>query len=146
MKVRHVDHVGIVVDDLEAGMAFFVDLGFTMMGRTTVEGEWVDRILGLKDVRSEIAMVQAPDGQVNIELSKFHSPVNAEGPRSASVTAFGLHHIALVVDDLDEILATLKQKGRELVGEVQTYEDAWKTCYVRGPEGIMVELGQPLKR
>lgn len=145
MKIRHLDHVGMVVNDMEAAKAFFVDLGFTLMGQTTIEGEWVGQIIGLKDVRSEIVMLQAPDGQVNIELSKFHQPEAVASNQTASNT-LGLRHISFVVEDLEGIVDSLKQKGMKLVGNIHTYEDTWKLCYVHGPEGILVELAESLKK
>jgi catechol 2,3-dioxygenase-like lactoylglutathione lyase family enzyme len=146
MGIRHVDHVGMVVNDLEDATAFFVDLGFTLMGQTSVEGEWVGRIIGLKDVRSDIVMLQAPDGQVSLELSKFHQPELIDGNQPAVSNMLGLRHIAFQVEDLDGIVKTLEQKGRKLVGEIQTYESSWKLCYVHGPEGILIELAEQLEK
>ncbi len=145
MKVRHVDHVGIVVNDLAAAKEFFVNLGFTVLGEANVQGERVDRIIGLKDARSDVVMLQAPDRELNLELSKFHHPLDRDGVRLASANTLGLRHIAFVVENIENIVDTLKQKGIELVGEIQTYEDSYKLCYVRGPEGIIVELAEPLK-
>lgn len=144
MKIRHVDHIGINVDDLEAAKIFFTDLGFTVMGETTMQGDLVERVTGLNDVRDDLVMLQAPDGQVNIELVKFHHPVDPEGIRILPANTLGIRHISFQVDDLDSIVATLKQKGHELVGEMQTYEDIWKLCYVRGPEGIILELAEQI--
>ena len=144
MKIRHVDHIGIVVNDLAAAKAFFVDLGFTEQGDMPVQGEWVERIIGLKDVREDISMLQAPDGQLSLELVKFHQPVDPEGVRQTASNTLGLRHIAFQVDNIDDIVATLKQHGTKLVGEVQTYEDVWKLCYVRRTEGIIVELAEKL--
>jgi catechol 2,3-dioxygenase-like lactoylglutathione lyase family enzyme len=145
MKIRHIDHIGIVVNDLEAAKAFFVDFGFTVMGEMLMEGELVERVIGLKDVRDNLVMLQAPDGQLNLELVKFQHPVDPEGIHPLPANAFGLRHIALEVEDLDNIIGTLQKKGIELVGEVQTYENSWKLCYVRGPEGIILELAEQLK-
>jgi len=144
MKIRHVDHIGIVVKNLAAAKAFFVDLGFTVVGEAKVQGKWVERIIGLNDVRADVVMIQAPDGQLNLELAKFHQPVDQEGIRLASPNTLGLRHIAFVVEDIEGIVDTLKQKGRELVGEIQTYEDSYRLCYVRGPEGIIVELAEQI--
>lgn len=146
MKVRHINHVGIVVNDLETAKEFFVDLGFTVSGTTTVEGEWVGRIIGLSNVRSDVVMLKAPDGQLDIELSKFHQPVAIDqgaGQLQTSNT-LGLRHIAFEVDDLESIVTALKRKGTELVGEIETYGNAWKLCYIRGPEGIFIELAEQL--
>ncbi len=146
MKIRHVNHIGIVVNDLEATKAFFVDFGFTVVGEMLMQGELVDRVIGLKDVRDDLVMLQAPDGQLNIELVKFHRPVDPEGILPSSANTFGLRHIAFEVEDLEGIVDTLQQKGIELVGEIQTYEDIWKLCYVRGPEGIILELAEQIEK
>jgi catechol 2,3-dioxygenase-like lactoylglutathione lyase family enzyme len=146
MKIRHVDHIGIVVNDLVAAKAFFVDFGFTVLGEAAVQGEWVERIIGLKDVHEDVVMVQAPDGQLNLELVKFHQPIDQEDIRPASANTPGLRHIAFQVEDIESIVHTLKQKGIELVGEIQTYEDSWKLCYVRGPEGIILELAEQIEK
>jgi catechol 2,3-dioxygenase-like lactoylglutathione lyase family enzyme len=144
MRILHVDHIGIVVNDLEAAKTFFVDLGFALAGQTSVEGEWVGRVIGLKDVRSDIAMLKAPDGQVNIELSKIHQPADPGGIRPAAANTLGIRHIAFQVEDLEGVVNALKQKNIKLVGEIQTYQDSWKLCYVRGPEGIILELAERL--
>jgi catechol 2,3-dioxygenase-like lactoylglutathione lyase family enzyme len=146
MKIRHVDHVGMVVSDLEAATAFFVDLGFTLAGQTAVEGEWVGRVIGLENVQSDIVMLCAPDGQVNLELSKFHQPEAVGDSQPAAANTLGLRHIAFQVEDLEGIVETLNQKGRKLVGNIETYQDTWKTCYVQGPEGILIELAEQLKK
>jgi catechol 2,3-dioxygenase-like lactoylglutathione lyase family enzyme len=145
MRIKHVDHIGIVVNDLEGAKAFFASLGFTPVGQTTVEGEWVGRIIGLPDVRSDIVMLQAPDGQVNIELSKFHQPEATGDGQPTAANTLGLRHIAFQVEDLDDIVNTLEQKGHNLVGEIQTYQGTWKLCYVHGPEGITIELAEQLQ-
>jgi catechol 2,3-dioxygenase-like lactoylglutathione lyase family enzyme len=145
MKIKHVDHVGMVVNDLEAARAFFVDLGFTVMGQTTVEGEWAGRVIGLKNVHSDIVMLQAPDGQVNIELSKFHQPEVIDSKPTAS-NVLGLRHLAFQVEDLDNIVKDLDQKVIKLVSNIETYEDAWKLCYVYGPEGILIELAEQIEK
>ncbi len=146
MKIRRVDHVGIVVNDLAAAKAFFVDLGFTVLGEMAVQGKWVERIMGLTDVRDDLVMLQAPDGQFNLELVKFHHPVDQDGIRPAEANTLGIRHIAFQVDDVEGIVDTLKHKGSELVGEIQTYEDSYKLCYVRGPEGIIIELAEQLEK
>jgi catechol 2,3-dioxygenase-like lactoylglutathione lyase family enzyme len=146
MKIRHVDHVGMVVNDMEAAKAFFVDLGFILVSQTSVEGEWVGRVIGLKNVRSDIVMLQAPDGQVNLELSKFHQPEAVGGVQPAAANTLGLRHIAFRVEDLEGIVDDLDKKDRKLVGEIQTYENSWKLCYVRGPEGIIIELAERLEK
>lgn len=145
MKIKHVDHIGIVVNDLEAAKAFFIDFGFSVLGETPVQGKWVERIIGLSDVREDLVMLQAPDGQVNLEIVKFHNPVDEAGIQQPAANTLGLRHIAFQVEDVEGIVASLRQKGRQLVGEIQTYEDTWKLCYVRGPEEIIIELAERIK-
>jgi catechol 2,3-dioxygenase-like lactoylglutathione lyase family enzyme len=137
------DNVGIVFDDLEAAIAFFVELGLELEGETTVEGEAVDRLVGLDGVRSDIAMMRTPDGHSRLELSKFHAPPATRGQPNA-VNRLGMGRIMFAVDDIDEVLARIQARGAELVGEVVQYEDAYRLCYVRGPEGIIVALAEPL--
>ena len=144
MKIRHIDHIGINVEDLEAAKTFFTDLGFTVAGQMVMEGELLDRVTGLKNAKDDLVMLQAPDGQLNLELVKFHHPVDEAGVQLYAANTLGLRHICFEVEGLDEILASLQQKGHKLVGEVQTYEDTWKLCYVHGPEGIIIELAEKL--
>jgi catechol 2,3-dioxygenase-like lactoylglutathione lyase family enzyme len=142
--IERMDNVGIVVDDLEAATAFFVDLGLELEGRAPVEGAWVDRILGLDGVRAEVAMVRTPDGHSRIELTKFHSPTAVGPAPNAPVNTLGLRRIMFAVDDIDAAVAGLRARGSELVGEVVQYEDSYRLCYVRGPEGIIVALAEQL--
>jgi catechol 2,3-dioxygenase-like lactoylglutathione lyase family enzyme len=136
------DNVLLVVDDLEAAIAFFAELGLELEGQTTVEGQSVDRIVGLNGVKSDIAMMRTQDGY-GIELDKFHTPpaVRAE-PEDAPVNALGIRRIMFAVDDIEDVLARLRTHGAELVGEVVQYENGYRLCYVRGPEGIMIALAQ----
>jgi len=145
MTLKRMDNVLIVVDDLEAAKAFFVELGMELEGETTVEGPWVDRIVGLENVRSEIAMMRTPDGHGRIELDKFHTPaaVRAE-PKNTPVNTLGICRIMFSVDDIEDVLARLRAHGAELVGEVAQYEDMVRLCYIRGPEGIIVALAEQL--
>jgi catechol 2,3-dioxygenase-like lactoylglutathione lyase family enzyme len=136
------DHVGIVVEDLAAAIEFFVQLGLELEGEAQVEGPLVDRIIALDGVRSDIAMLQTPDGHARVELSKFRSPPAQGGGRSLPANALGIRHIAFAVDDLDAVVARLRAHGTELVGDLVNYEDIYRLCYVRGPEGIMVELAE----
>lgn len=145
MKIQHVDHIGINVEDLAAAKEFFVNLGFKVLGEMTMQGELVERVIGLSDVRDDIVMLQAPDGQINIELVKFHQPKDPKGIQPVAANTLGLRHITFQVEDLDGILKNLQQKGIKLVGEVQTYENSWKLCYIRGPEGIIIELAEQLQ-
>ncbi len=139
------DNVLLVVDDLDAAIAFFAELGMELEGRATVGGEWVDRIVGLDGVRSEIAMMRTPDGHGRLELDKFHAPpaVRAE-PRDAPVNVLGIRRMMFAVDDLEDVLGRLRSHGAELIGEVLTYEDQYRLCYIRGPDGIMLALAEPL--
>jgi catechol 2,3-dioxygenase-like lactoylglutathione lyase family enzyme len=138
------DHVGVVVDDLAAATAFFVELGLEPRGGGPVEGGWVDRVVGLEGVQAEIAMLETPDGHSRIELAKFHAPSGPDGDRDAPANAPGIRHVTFAVDDLDAVLAGLRAHGAELVGEVERYRDIYRLCYVRGPEGIIVELAEKI--
>jgi len=139
------DNVLIVVEDLEAAKAFFVELGMELEGETTVEGPLVDRIVGLENVRSEIAMMRTPDGHGRIELDKFHAPaaVRAE-PKNTPVNTLGICRIMFSVDDIEDVLARLRAHGAELIGEITQYEDMYRLCYIRGPEGIIIALAEQL--
>jgi catechol 2,3-dioxygenase-like lactoylglutathione lyase family enzyme len=145
VTLLRMDNVLIVVDDLKAAIAFFAELGLELEGEYTVEGEWVDRIVGLDGVRSDIAMMRTPDGHGRLELDKFHTPtaVRAE-PEDAPVNTLGIRRIMFAVDDIEDVLARLQTHGAELVGEVEQYEDSYRLCYIRGPEGIMIALAQQL--
>ena len=145
MTIRRMDNVGIVLDDLAAAIAFFVELGLQLEGETTVEGPSVDQMVGLDDVRTDIAMMRTPDGHGRLELDKFHTPtaVRAE-PEDAPVNTLGIRRIMFAVDDIEDVLARLRTHGAELVGELEQYEDSYRLCYVRGPEGIIIALAQQL--
>jgi catechol 2,3-dioxygenase-like lactoylglutathione lyase family enzyme len=136
------DHVGIVVDDLAAAKAFFAELGLKLQGEGQVEGGWVDRVVGLEGVRVEFAMVDTPDGHGRLELVKFHSPSGPGGDGHAPANTLGIRHVTFEVDDIDAAVTTVRARGGELVGEVENYEDIYRLCYVRGPEGIIVELAE----
>jgi catechol 2,3-dioxygenase-like lactoylglutathione lyase family enzyme len=138
------DHVGIVVDDLAAATAFFVELGLELQGDGSVEGSWVDRVVGLEGVRVDLSMMETPDGHGRLELVKFHAPSGPGGDRHAPANAPGLRHLAFEVDDIDAVVADLRARGAELVAEVENYEDIYRLCYVRGPEGIIVELAEKI--
>jgi catechol 2,3-dioxygenase-like lactoylglutathione lyase family enzyme len=136
------DHVGIVVDDLAAATEFFVQLGLELQGEGRVEGRWVDRIVGLEGVQTELAMLQTPSGNERLELVKFHSPSSQGDNGHAPANTLGIRHIAFVVEDIDAVVAGLRARGGELVGELERYEDIYRLCYVRGPEGIIIELAE----
>jgi catechol 2,3-dioxygenase-like lactoylglutathione lyase family enzyme len=144
MTTLRMDNVGIIVDDLKAAIAFFVELGLEVEGETTVEGRWVDRIVGLDGVRSDIAMLRTPDGHSRLELSKFHTPPAATAEPNVPVNTLGIRRIMFAVEDIEDVLARLQARGAELVGELVQYEDSYRLCYVRGPEGIIVALAEPL--
>ena len=144
MTIQRMDHVGIVVDDLAAATAFFVELGLELQGGGPVEGGWVDRVVGLEGVRAEIVMLETPDGQGRLELAKFHAPPSPSGDRHAPANTPGIRHLTFAVDDIDAVVAGLRAHGAELVGEVQRYRDIYRLCYVRGPEGIIVELAEKI--
>lgn len=138
------DHVSVVVEELAAAIEFFEALGLELDGEGSVEGSEVDRIVGLEEVRSDLAFVQTPDGHGRIELVKFNSPPLQGGDPEAPVNTPGLSHLCFAVDDLDATLARLQAKGGELVGEVVSYGNSYKLCYVRGPEGVIVELAEKM--
>jgi catechol 2,3-dioxygenase-like lactoylglutathione lyase family enzyme len=142
MTIQRMDHVGIVVDDLAAATAFFVELGLELQGEWSAEGGWVDRIVGLEGVRTDCAMMATPDGHGRVELVKFHAPSAPGGDRQAAANTPGIRHLTFEVDDLDDVVARVRARGAELVGELERYEDIYRLCYVRGPEGIIVELAE----
>jgi catechol 2,3-dioxygenase-like lactoylglutathione lyase family enzyme len=145
MTIQRMDNVLIVVDDLEAAKAFFAELGMELEGETQVEGAWADRVVGLDDVRADIAMMRTPDGHGRVELSKFHTPpaVRAE-PENAPANALGIRRIMFTVDDIDDVVARLRNHGAELVDEIAQYEDVYRLCFLRGPEGIVIGLAEQL--
>ena len=145
MTIQRIDHVSVVVNDLEPAIAFFVELGMELEGRAPIEGRSVDRLNALDGVRVDIAMMRAPDGYGGIELTKFHTPtaLSAE-PENAPPNTLGLRSIMFAIDDLDATVAALQAQGAELVGEVAQYQDSYRLCYVRGPAGIIVALAEQL--
>ncbi|TML11474.1 MAG: VOC family protein [Actinobacteria bacterium] len=146
MTVQRMDNVGIVVDDLPTTIAFFRELGLELEGQTVVEGEWAGRVTGLGDQRVEIAMMRTPDGHSRLELSRFLEPPVVSDHRNAPVNALGYLRVMFAVDDIDETLARLSKHGAELVsGEVVQYEDSYRLCYIRGPEGLLIGLAQELR-
>ena len=140
------DNVLIVVDDLEAMISFFVELGMELEGRMPIEGEWVDRVIGIEDSRAEIATLRTPDGHGRIELDKFHQPAAiASEPRVAPVNTLGIRRIMFAVDDIDDTVARLQTHGAKLMGEIVQYEEVYRLCYLRGPEGMIVGIAQELR-
>jgi catechol 2,3-dioxygenase-like lactoylglutathione lyase family enzyme len=138
------DNVGIVVEDLDAAIAFFEELGLELEGRAPVQGSWADGVTGLRAMRVEIAMLRTPDGHSRLELSRFLAPPVAADHRNAPVNALGYLRVMFAVDDVDATLARLAKRGAKLVGEVTQYEDIYRLCYIRGPEGILIGLAQQL--
>jgi catechol 2,3-dioxygenase-like lactoylglutathione lyase family enzyme len=145
MTLQRMDNVLIVVDDLEAATAFFVELGMELEGKAPVEGDWADRVVGLDGVRADIVMMRTPDGHGRVELTKFHTPsaISSE-PQNAPANTLGIRRIMFAVEDIEDVIARLRTHGAELVGEVAQYEDSYRLCFVRGPEGIIVGLAEQL--
>ena len=146
MTIKRLDNVGIVVENLDVAIEFFTELGLKLEGRAMVEGEWAGRVTGLGNQRVEIAMMVTPDGHSRLELSRFLAPPVVADHRSAPVNALGYLRVMFAVDDIDETLARLLMRGAQLVGEVVQYEDIYRLCYIRGPEGILIGLAQELEQ
>jgi catechol 2,3-dioxygenase-like lactoylglutathione lyase family enzyme len=146
MTLQRMDNVLIVVEDLEAAKAFFAELGMELEGETTVEGPWVDRTVGLDGVRADIAMMRIPDGHGRVELTRFHTPpaVRAE-PEDAPANALGIRRIMFAVEGIDDVVARLRSHGAELLDEIAQYEDIYRVCFLRGPEGIIIGLAEQLR-
>lgn len=144
VTLKRMDNVGIVVESLDAAIAFFAELGLTLGGRATIDGEWAGRVTGLSSQRVEIAMMVTPDGHSRLELSRFLAPAVVADHRNAPVNALGYLRVMFTVTDIDDTLARLQRLGAQLVGEVVRYEDAYKLCYIRGPEGILIGLAEEL--
>ncbi len=144
MALKRLDNVGIVVEDLGAAVEFFLELGLTLEGRAMVEGEWAGRVTGLGNQRVEIAMMRTPDGHSRLELSRFLEPAVSADHRRAPVNALGYLRVMFAVDDLDETLERLRRHGAQVVGEVVQYQQSYRLCYIRGPEGVLIGLAQEL--
>jgi catechol 2,3-dioxygenase-like lactoylglutathione lyase family enzyme len=143
MSLKRMDNVLIVVENLEAAKAFFAELGMEVEGETTVEGQWVDRTIGLKDVRADITMLRAPDGHGRVELTRFHRPVAVRTePEDAPANALGIRRIMFAVEDIDDVVARLRTHGAELLDEIAQYGDSVRLCFMRGPEGIIIGLAE----
>ncbi|MGB8189050.1 MAG: VOC family protein [Nitrososphaeraceae archaeon] len=145
MKVHRIDHVGIIVKDLAAAKAFFLDFGLELQGEGELEGQWLDKIVELNNVKDAYAMLRTPDGDANIELIQFYRPSDESTVRQPLANTPGIRHIAFVVEDIEAHVALLKKQGMEVFSEVQHYGDSYKLCYVRGPEGTILELAEPIK-
>ena len=145
MTLKRMDNVGIVVESLDAVIPFFVELGLRLEGRATIEGEWAGRVTGLGQQHVEIAMLVTPDGHSRLELSRFVAPPVVADHRTAPVNALGYLRVMFTVDDIDETLVRLRRRGAQLVGEVVQYEEAYRLCYIRGPEGLLIGLAEELE-
>ena len=145
MTVKRMDNVGIVVEDLDVAIEFFTELGLTLEGRMPIDGEWAGRVTGLRGQRVEVAMMRTPDGHSRIELSRFAAPVIASDHRTAPVNSLGYLRVMFAVEDIDDTLARLSRLGATVVDEVVNYEDVYRLCYIRGPEGILIGLAQQLE-
>jgi catechol 2,3-dioxygenase-like lactoylglutathione lyase family enzyme len=146
MTIKRMDNVGIVVEDIDAAIEFFTELGLELEGRATVEGDWADGVTGLHDMRVEIAMMRTPDGHSRLEISRFLAPHVVADHRSAPVNSLGYLRVMFTVEDLDDTFARLSEQGAELVGEVVQYEDTYRLCYIRGPEAILIGLAQEIEQ
>lgn len=144
MTLLRMDNVGIVFEDLEAAIAFFVELGMEVEGRTVIEADWADRIVGIEGQRVEVAMMRTPDGQNKLELMRYQRPTAASGQPDAPVNTLGIRRLMFAVEGIDDVLARLQARGAELMGELTQIEDSWRMCYLRGPEGVMVALAERL--
>ncbi len=144
MTVKRMDNVGIVVEDLDAAIAFFTELGLTLEGRAPIEGDWAEGVTGLHHQRVEIAMMRTPDGHSRLELSRFLAPAVVADHRTAPVNSLGYLRVMFTVEDVDDTLARLKKRGATVVGQVVNYHDIYRLCYIRGPEGILIGLAQEL--
>src|SRR5690349_5987731 len=145
MGLKRMDNVGIVVEDLTATIDFFREVGLELEGRATIEGEWAERVTGLRAQHVEIAMMRTPDGHGRLELSRFLTPPTVADHRNAPVNALGYLRVMFAVDDIDETLERLRKRGAQLVGDVVQYKDAYRLCYIRGPEGLLIGLAQELR-
>src|SRR6476619_7737441 len=146
MTLKRMDNMGIVVESLDTAIAFFTELGMKLEGRVTIEGDWAGRVTGLGSQRVEMAMMVTPDGHSRLELSRFLTPPAVADHRNAPVNALGYLRVMFTVDDIDETLARLRKRGAQLVGDVVQYKDAYRLCYIRGPEGLLIGLAQELSR
>lgn len=142
MTIQRMDHVGIVVDDLAAATEFFIELGLELRGEAPVEGPVVERVVGLEGVRTDVAFMRTPDGNGRLELIKFHTPSDPGDNRHPQANTPGIRHLAFAVEDIDAVVAGVRARGAELVGGLERYEDSYRICYVRGPEGIIIELAE----
>ena len=145
MKIQRIDHIGVVVDDLAVAKSFFMDFGFTIQGEAEEQSELLDKVVGLKGAKSHIVFLQAPNNQITLELTKFLNPANEPAAKETFMYSRGIKHIAFIVENIEDMVAAVKQKGWEVFVDIYNYENVYKLCYFRGPEGIIIELAEPLK-
>ena len=145
MRIQRIDHIGLVVNDLTAAKEFFVDFGFTVQGEADEQSELLDKVTGVTNAKSQIVFLQAPNGQINLELSKFLNPANKSEAKENFIYSHGMQHLAFVVENIEDIVATVKQKGYEVFVDTYNYKDTYKLSYFRGPEGIIIELAEERK-
>ena len=145
MKIHKIDHIGIIVQDLAAAKDFFLDLGLEVQGEAELEGELLERVTALKDAKTEIVMMRTPDGETSLELATVLAPLDKKGVQYPAANSLGIRHIAFVVEDIEAIVAKLKKKGVEVFSEIQNYQNTYKLCYFRGPEGIILELAERIR-
>jgi catechol 2,3-dioxygenase-like lactoylglutathione lyase family enzyme len=144
MILKHIDHIGVIVNNLEAAKEFFVDLGFRVQGEAEERGELLDALVGLQGAHSRVVFLEAPSGQTKLELAKFLNPADKSVEQKSAIYAHGYQHIALVVEDIENIVKEVKQKGMDIIVDVYNFQDVYKLCYFRGPEGIIIELAEEL--
>lgn len=144
MKLKHIDHIGVIVNDLEAAKTFFLDLGFTLQGESEEQSELLDKVVGIKGARSQVVFLATPGGQTKLELTKFLKPSEEAVPTESVMYGHGYKHIALVVEGIDEIVEELKAKGTDIFVDVYNFQNVYKLCYLRGPEGLIIELAEEL--
>ncbi|HSW88773.1 MAG TPA: VOC family protein [Candidatus Saccharimonadales bacterium] len=144
MKIKRIDHIGVVVDDITEAKAFFLDFGFTVQGEAEEQSELLDKVVGVKGAKSHIIFLQAPNNQITLELTKFLSPADEPTAKETNMYSRGIKHLAFVVENIEDVVATVKQKGWEVFVDVYTYENIYNLCYFRGPEGIILELVEEL--
>lgn len=146
MKIRRIDHIGVVVNDLEKAKEFFLDFGFTVQGEAEEQSELLDKVVGIKGARSQIVFLQAPNAQITLELTKFLNPTGKAGSGEHFIYTHGMQHLAFVVDNIEEIVESMKLKGYEVFVDIYNYENVYKLCYFYGPERIIIELAEPLTK
>lgn len=144
MKIQRIDHIGMVVNDLENAKKFFIDFGFTVQGEAQEQSELLDKVVGIKGAKSQIVFLQAPNAQITLELTKFLYPADKSGIQEHFMYSHGMQHLAFVVENIEDIVATVKQKGYKVFVDTYNYENTYKLCYFRGPEGIIIELAEKL--